>query len=229
VDQRYETRDGKLVFRADLDRMEVTEGRAVAVDGHVDEWAAASWTSLHGPGQGSSPQIAMRSDAGSLYIALRVPHVPRTVNAAPRIGEGDHVSLVLQADPGIPRSYLQPDDMVVLVSPPTDGTETAFLVTSMAFHGFMAKWLADNRNLRFSEFHVSTFGSEPTVPVSIVAVGRALPDGYSMEIAIPRQDDHTVKLSLTVAATVGSQRRIYSLAERNYPANPATYFEVVVK
>jgi hypothetical protein len=35
-----------------------------------------------------------------------------------------------------------------------------------------------------------------------------------------------MKLSLTVVATVGGQRRIYSLAERNYPANPATFFTV---
>jgi len=226
ADLRYVTRDGHLVFRADLDRVTVPAEHAVNVDGNLGEWAEASWKPLHGTARGTPPRIALQSDADFLYFALRIPHVPRTVNAAPRIGEGDHVALVLQADPSAPRNYLTSDDVIVLLSPPTDQAETGVLIRSMAFHGFMSKWLADNSNLRFSEFHVSTFGSEPSTGQPINAVGQAFSDGYSMEIAVPREGNDLLRLSLTVATTVGAQRRIYSLAERNYPANPATYFEV---
>ncbi len=229
ADPRYETLDGQLAFRAELDQITVTAGPAVIMDGNLTEWSDVSWTLLHGTGSGVPPRTAARSDAEFLYVALRVPHVPRTVNPAPRIGEGDHVALVLQAGSSTPRKYLTSEDVIVLLSPPTDQTETTVLVQSMAFHGFMAKWLADNRNLRFSEFHVSTFGSEPPISQSISAVGRTSSDGYTMEIAVPRLGRAELRLSLTVVATVGGQRQFYSLAQRNYPANPATFAELTFR
>ncbi len=229
ADSRYAASGGQLAFRSELDRIAAERIDApVRLDGHLDEWTDARWHTLHGPSGRPSPRAAVRSDSLSLYLALRVPHPSHTVNRAPRIGEGDHVALVIQRHPQGPRTYLTPDDVVVLIAPPTDGAEFVATQQSMGFRGFMAKWLADNRNLTFSEFHVTTFGAEPTVPVELRVAGAQVADGYTVEIAIPHRGQSRVRLSLDVAATLGGARRYWSLSERNYPANPATFSEIVL-
>jgi hypothetical protein len=53
-------------------------------------------------------------------------------------------------------------------------------------------------------------------------------DGYHAEIALPHGRRGELRISLTVAVVVGA-RRAFSLSRRNYPANPATFAEVVLK
>ena len=228
ADSRYTAESRHLVFRAELDRVVAERNDApVTVDGHLDEWAGARWHTLHGSSGRAAPRVAVRSDSLSLYLALRVPHPPRTVNRSPRIGEGDHVALVIQHEPDGPRTHLTPEDVVVLIAPPAGGADLVATQLSLGFRGFMAKWLADNRNLTFSEFHVTTFGAEPTVPLELQAAGAYAADGYAVEIAIPHRGLSRLRLGLDVAATVGGARRYWSLSERNYPANPATFSEIV--
>jgi hypothetical protein len=229
ADSRYAAASGQLAFRTELDRVIAERNDApVTVDGRLDDWAEARWRALHGSSGRAAPRVAVRSDSLSLYLALRVPHPPQNVNRSPRIGEGDHVALVIQGDPQGPRTCLTPDDIVVLIAPPPDGADLVATQLSMGFRGFMAKWLADNRNLTFSEFHVTTFGAEPPVPKELRAAGVHVADGYTVEIAIPHRGLTPLRLSLSVAATLGGARRYWSLAERSYPANPATFSEIVI-
>jgi hypothetical protein len=226
-DRRYARVRGRLVFRTELDRITAVPDQSVSLDGDLAEWSTANWVTLQG-GEAPHPRVAFRTDTSLLYLALEVPHLPHTVRNSPSIGEGDHAAIVLQDDSDETRQYLTPRDAIVLVSPPTAETTASALVQSMAFHGFMAKWLADNQGLRFSGFHVSTFGSGSSLTRSIDAVGQLRSGGYVLEIQVPRRGRDLVRLSLTVTATVSGRRQTYSLAQRNYPANPATFATVVL-
>jgi hypothetical protein len=229
ADPRYETRDGRLAFRSELDRKVVTAGEAPAIDGDIAEWSSDDWYDLHGDGGGNQPRVAFRYDSQFLYAAIQVPHTPGTVRAGPRIGEGDHVALVVQHDAVASRAHLTPDDVVVLISPPTRGAESEMIVRSIDMGAFTAKWQADNPHLTFSEFYVTTFGTEPAASASIRAAGRRLENGYAVEVAVPRSGRDSLRVSLTVTATVGGERVGYSLAQRDYPADPATYAELVMR
>jgi hypothetical protein len=94
----------------------------------------------------------------------------------------------------------------------------------------MAKWLADNRALTFTEFHLSTFATDPSSVVASIAAGvryatRRTRTGFAAEIALPHQGRDVLRLSLTVTST-GGGKRVASLSRRNYPANPATFAEI---
>ena len=96
----------------------------------------------------------------------------------------------------------------------------------------MAKWLADNHALTFTEFHLSTFGSDPSPVVAAMADGleygtRRTRTGYSAELALPHLGRDRLRMSLTVTSTSGG-KRVASLSRRNYPANPTTFAEILL-
>lgn len=229
TDARYEMRDGQLTYRSELDSKVVAVGEAPMVDGDITEWSGEDWYELHGAGNGDQPRVAFRYDSQFVYAAISVPYAPRTVRHGAQVGQGDHVALVMQADADATRKHLTPDEIVILLSPPTLGAESEMIVRSLDMGAFTAKWQADNLNMTFSEFHVSTFGTEPEASVSPRASGRRSGNGYAVEFAVPRLGRDSLRVSLSVRVTIGRDRRSYSLAQRNYPANPATYAELVLR
>ncbi len=104
------------------------------------------------------------------------------------------------------------------------------MVTALTFEGFTEKRLADNCALTFTEFHLSTFGSDPSPVVAPMADGleygtRRTGAGYSAELALSHLGRDRLRLSLTVTSTAGG-KRVASLSRRNYRANPTTFAEV---
>lgn len=230
-DPRYESGGGLLVYRRDGDRFAARPAPdAVAADGNLDEWRQATWHTLRGT-DGPAPRVAFAHADGRLFIALDVPGAPADVRDGVFVGEGDHVALFVNDDPG--DLVVDPEDLLVLL-PAGASDDRAPLTLSMGFRGFMAKWLADNRNLTFTEFHLSTFGTEPAPVWRDVVDGLeyaavATPGGYRAEVSLPLRDRRPLRLSLSVAVRDGGGRRISSLAHRNYPANPATWAEIVLR
>ena len=96
------------------------------------------------------------------------------------------------------------------------------------FEGFMAKYLADNRDLSWSEFLLSMFdeGSASAMSREIRWSATSHRGGYRVEIGIPAVGQTSVRLSLSVLDVSGGRRNVFALARRNYPANPATYAEI---
>ncbi len=233
-DPAYEQRDGQLVFRAELGRLIAGKTRSpVAVDGDLGEWDAADWRAIHGPegGPTAGPRAAILQDPDYFYVALRVPAADIRVEPGQRIGAGHHVALVLQHDLDPGRNFLTPEDLVVLLPPPSPTGPPAPLTVSMDLRGFMAKFLADNRALRFSEFLLSTFGTPPAPPVAEIAGGfiyrvHRTAEGYQGEMALPRQGRDRARLSLMVVGERDGARTVHSLSRWNYPANPTTFVEV---
>ncbi|MEJ2132714.1 MAG: beta-N-acetylglucosaminidase domain-containing protein, partial [Gammaproteobacteria bacterium] len=136
ADSRYETRDGRLAFRSELDRKVIAAGEAPAIDGDIGEWTSDTWYDLHGPGNANRARAAFRYDSQFVYAAVNVPYTPQTVRHGARVGEGDHVALVVQHDAVASRIHLTPDDIVVLVSPPTQETESEVIIRSIDMGAF---------------------------------------------------------------------------------------------
>ena len=231
ADLSYEADDHLLVYRKSLDRYTAPATTdAVMADGDLSEWSvgATEWLPLFEPAGGTSgSQIAFRWDSNNLYIAFDIRTDRITVREGSRLGEGDHIALVIDADPTGAR--IGPDDLYILLPPPGGETDRP-IVTSLRFEGFMAKWLADNRALTFTEFHLSSFGSAPSATMAPMAAGitygtRRSDTGYTAEVALPHMGRERIHLSLTVTSTTGG-KRVQSLARRNYPVNPVTFAEI---
>ncbi len=230
-DQRYDNREGHLRYRTELDRIAIPPTRKqIRVDGETDEWEASNWRPLVSSRAGSATvRLAAAVDADRAYIAIDVPIPPSNVKGGPQVGEGDHVALIIDADPR--DGHINETDLFVLASAP-GGTPQSPLVLSMGFHGFMSKFLADNEALTFNEFHVTTFGRPPHANVATLAQGiqyeaRHNGRGYTAEIAIPLAGRDRIRFSVTVTAT-RPRRTVFSWSRRNYPANPETFGELLV-
>jgi hypothetical protein len=233
-DPSYTQRDGELHIQSDA-RWVAEATTPTLVDGNLEEWHDAEWESLalaRGP-DGPRSQLAFRSDGSVLYLALRVPGEPNDVRSGNRMGEGSHIALVIQSDPAEVRNYMTPDDLVVLVTPPMESQPASSLIRSMAFEGFMAKFLGDNRALTFSEFLLSTLAIEPSAAVAALAEGmqygvQLTSRGYDAEIALPLAGFDRLRLSLTVAGRSDGRRTVHALSPLSYPANPATFAELAL-
>jgi hypothetical protein len=231
-DPAYEIRDGMLRYRTERDRVAVPSmGSPPTVDGQTADWPRSAWRPTHGQaGDGRPPRVALGTHGDMLYIAVDVPGRSDT-EAGNRIGERDHVALILQHEPGRRRNSLEPDDLLLLLAP-TTGTGHTEWIGGLGVHGFMAKFLADNRNLTWSEFLLTSLGRADTTDVGYaVSIRRAVAKtrgGYVVEIAIPVTDVPAVRLSLTVARRGTDGRDFSSLSRRNFPANPATYAELIL-
>jgi hypothetical protein len=224
----YVERDGALLYRTDLDRVAPSRaGAAVTVDGRTSEWRGADWRSLYrGSDRPTDTRAAFGYDDEFLYVAVETPNPNIRVREDLSLGEGDHIAVVVDGDPL--DGPIGGDDLFLLFPPPADGVEP--VITSLPFQGFMAKWLADNRALTFTEFHLSTFGTDPSPVVAPIAAGvryaaRRTRTGYAAEIALPHQGRDVLRLSLTVTS-MGGGKRVASLSRRNYPANPVTFAEI---
>jgi hypothetical protein len=234
-DAAYERRGGTLAFRRELERYRTDPARATLVDGALDEWADATWHDLRAGGRssGATPRVAFRHDGEHLVLALQVPLRAVQVREGARVGTGDHVALVLQND-SLPRRHLTPEDLLLFVAPPTERRQPSLHLYSLPVDGFMAKYLADNGGFTFSEFLLSTLATPPTGWGAAVAHGvrwgaRPTLSGYDVELALPLQGRERLRLSLSVVGTRSGRRVVSALARRIYPANPATFSEIVVQ
>lgn len=229
ADARYEARGSRLIYRDAADRMPAHR-RTVAVDGDIGEWADATWQSMVPDTR--APRVSVSRDDSLVYLAVRVRDPPDRIRHGAAVGEGDHIALVLDVDPS--DGGLGPTDLIVLVGAPDPGAaaeEVPSVVTALGFEGFMTKYLADNEALTFTEFHLTTFGSATTGRTREVAGGvrtatARTTGGYTAEIAFPAPVPSSVRLSLTVAVQREGRRRHFSLARRNYPANPETFARI---
>ena len=225
----YEERDRLLVYRSELDRIVAAQTTtSVVVDGNLSEWQNADWRTLYRSGRSTDIRVAFRRDDEFLYLAIATQYSNLRVRGGHMLGEADHIAIVIDGDPT--DGAIGKDDLFVLLPPPNDIANAEPVVTALTFEGFMAKWLADNQALTFTEFHLSTFGSDPSPVVAPMADGleygaRRTRTGYSAELALPHLGRDRLRLSLTVTSTSGG-KRVASLSRRNYPANPTTFAEI---
>jgi hypothetical protein len=215
-----------LVYRADRDRLTASAATSsITVDGDLAEWSGSRWHSLDGPGAARRPAVAFASARDTLFVAVRVPDPTAGGLEGHRVGVGDNVALIVQSGTEPDRRELTPADQIVLVArPPADGA----FAGRITMGDFVAKYLADNRNLAWSEFMISTFGEDAT-PVDVRWARHGTAGGWSVEFAVPAEERDRIRLSLSVQNVTDGARETFALASRNYPGNPATFAEIILE
>lgn len=223
----YERRGALRVYRAVLDRYAAPAVARVKVDGRLGEWGGARWHALRtGAARANhNAEVAFGSGGDTLYVAVRVRDPAVDGRTGLHVGVGDHLLLVVDADPADEPYGLSSADPVIIVS--QAGGDSAAYVGALKFEGFMSKWLADNENLTFGDFHLSSF---PLPPPDAARGARyavtTTTDGWVAEIALPTTGA-AARLNLSVT-DAGRPRRTVALARRNYAGNPATFVEVTL-
>lgn len=228
-DERYESQGAQLVYRADLDRVEaITPARPITVDGVLDEWDGPAWRRFHGTA-GPDPVAlgAIARQGNRLVLGLRVRDADVRARPGAEAGEGDHVAVILDYDP-TGRTHIGYEDPVIVLTPPPGAQAT---VWSLDYHGFMAKNVAARRNLRFTEFVLTSLDRPLSQPLQTLANGleyrsRSTSEGYQLELSLAVDRPTGLRMTVMVANLEGGRFRYRSLPQRNYPANPMTYVEV---
>jgi hypothetical protein len=228
-DTAYQAVAGDLVYRAALDRYDAPSGPPITVDGRLNDWAGAVWHPLRGADRrGGRAEVALRWAGQSVYLAIRVRDASRGGEPGNRVGEGDHVQLIVHADSGGALHGLSPSDLVVLVGGPARSGPGGAFVGSLGFTGFVSKWRADVPDQTLSEFCLTRFGGPHPDGPRLRQAAAPLPGGYGVEIALPRDGRDAWRMSLSVKDT-GRPGGVWALALRNYPGNPATFARVVLR
>ena len=154
---------------------------------------------------------------------------------------GDHVTLVIGADPSGNATRMSGRDLVLVATRATASRPAAIGVHSFALTPFYQEILVSREAYVFPGFLFNNFGgAAPSQLESTAAGSRAVGSSdakrWRLELAIPRaglpvQRMHgrpAIRLAIDVSDSKPAARRTASLGPRNYPANPATYTEVLL-
>lgn len=240
-DTMYRRNGDTLMFRRELDRMTARRARsAPAVDGAIREWPAASWRRLF-TRNAFNALAAIAATADTLYIAFDVMDTSDVAFAADSITSGDHVTIVIGADPAGNATRMSRNDLVIFAAPPTASRPASAVARSFALTPFYQEILAAREAYVFPAFLFANFGSPAPERFAPTAAGTRVAgtrDGkrWRLELAIPRAGIPTVptkngsamRMAIDVSDARPNPRRTASLGPRNYPSNPATYTEVIL-
>jgi hypothetical protein len=176
-DTAYRAVDGVLAYRGALDRYEAPAGPPITVDGRLDDWAGVVWHPLRGGDRKAGrAEAALRWAGESVYLALRVRDGSPGGAPGDRVGEGDHVQLIVHPDSGRAPRGLSPSDLVVLVGAPGRGAGGAY-VGSLGFTGFVSKWRADDLDRTFTAFDLTSFGGPHPDAARVQRAAAPVPGG----------------------------------------------------
>ncbi|MFL5559847.1 MAG: protein O-GlcNAcase [Gemmatimonadaceae bacterium] len=240
-DTMYRRSGNTLTFREALDRLTVRRARkAPVLDGATTEWPAASWRKLFSR-DGLDARAAMLATTDTLYVAIDVADTSAVTFGGDSATTGDHVTLVIGADPtgGAPR--MSGEDLVLVATPAMAARSAAISGHSFALTPFYQEILVSREAYVFPGFLFENFGRPaPASFASTVSGVRAAGAGdakrWRLELAIPRagipvartRAGRAIRMAIDVSDAKPGPRRTASLGPRNYPANPATYTQVLL-
>ncbi len=240
-DTMYRRHGDTLTFRAELDRLTVRHARrAPVVDGAIRDWPRSSWRKLFTRDK-LDARAAFAATKDTLYIALDVGDTNAVAFAGDSATTGDHVTLVIGADPSGNASRMSGRDLVLVATPAAGARPAAVAGHSFALTPFYQEILVAREAYVFPGFLFDNFGgAAPAQFASTVAGARAAgttdTKRWRLELAIPLADvpvatvrgRRSIRLAIDVSDAKPGPRRTASLGPRNYPANPATWTQVLL-
>lgn len=233
--------EGILRYRRELERVTAERmRRPPTLDGDHREWASLAWRRLFARGDRPlDARAAFAADDSTLYVAVSVADANVTVFGGDSVSQGDNVAVVLGGPDGAPR--MTGDDVILFATPTAGGRMAAVQGRTLALTPFFQDIIVAREGYAFPEFLLTNFtdtaasrGRDVAARARIAATRDAR--GYRIELAIPRaavattavDGRATARIALLVSDARPAPRRTASLGYRNYPANPATYTEVVL-
>ena len=240
-DTMYRGHGDTLTFRANLDRVTVARAsRAPVVDGNVAEWPASRWRKLF-TRDSLVARAAFAATKDTLYVAVEVADTSTAAFGGDSATTGDHVTLVIGADASGNATRMSGRDLVLVATPATATRPAAVSGHSFALTPFYQEILVSREAYVFPGFLFGNFGGPPPAQFAATvtgarAAGSSDAKRWRVELAIPRAGIPTVRagkrvairLAIDVSDVKTGPRRTASLGPRNYPANPATYTDVIL-
>ena len=205
-------------------------GTRPVVDGRLDEWPTATWRSLwRSERQDDAAAAAFAISGDTLFVAVRVRDARPNGQPGTRVGEGDHVALVVDAGPGPAALHIDAGDLVILTPAPSATAPSEGLVAALNFTGLIGNNVSARSPFRFTDFFMTSVRTAPQPPAAAIAPGvrsvsRRTERGYAVEVAIPF--DEGLRLALVVVDVTDGGRVYRSISRRNYPGNPRTFVRV---
>ena len=240
-DTMYRRSGDVLTFRGELDRVRAVRAPAAPlVDGQIDEWKAAGWRKLF-THDGLDARVALAATKDTLYVAVDVADTNAIAFGSDSVTNGDNVTLVIGADAGGAGERMSGRDLVLVATPATATRAAAVSARSFALTPFYQEILVAREGYAFPGFLIDNFGAAVPTPFNATASGTRVAGSiasrrWRIELAIPRAGIPTIptsggvamRMALDVSDAKPGPRRTASLGPRNYPANPATYTEVIL-
>lgn len=241
LDTMYRRTASTLTFRGNLDRLTVPRARrAPVVDGAIADWATGKWRKLF-TRDGLAARAAAVATKDTLYIAIDVADTSVTTFSGDSATTGDHVTIVIGADSSGNAARMSGKDLVLVATPATSSRPAAIAGHSFALTPFYQEILVSREAYVFPGFLFANFGAAaPSAFAATTSGARASGStdakGWRVELAIPRagipmtrgRGARTLRMAIDVSDSKPGPRRTASLGPRNYPANPATYTEVIL-
>ncbi|NUQ21464.1 MAG: hypothetical protein HOQ09_10935, partial [Gemmatimonadaceae bacterium] len=240
-DTMYRKRGDTLLFRSELDRVVVPRARrAPVVDGDLADWKSARWRKLFGR-EGTDARAALVATKDTLYLAIDVADSSAVAFSGDSATAADNVTIVIGADASGKAPRMTGKDLVLVVTPGTASQPAAVRAHAFPLTPFYQEVLVSREGYAFPTFFMQNFSGE--VPATygatatgVHAAGSSDAKRWRLEIAIPRAGIPTtrtasgtvMRMAVNVSDAKPGPRRTASLGPRNYPANPATYTEVIL-
>ena len=240
-DTIYRRKGDTLRVRADLDRVVAPRARTAPVlDGRLTEWPARSWRKLFTP-NGLDARMALAATRDTLYVALDVADPAAVSFNGDSVTTGDHVTFVVAGDPADTATQMSDRDLVLVATPATTARPASVSGRSFALTPSYKQIFLAREAFVFHRFAIESFGApvpaqfDATVKAARVA-GSSDAKRWRLELAIPGAGIPTTparggsafRMAIDVSDMRPGPRRTASLGPRNYPANPATYTQVIL-
>ena len=239
-DTMFRVRGDTLVFRAELDRGVVPRARkAPTVDGNVADWPRTGWHRMFSR-NGLDARAAFAATKDTLYVALDVADTSTAAMGADSVTAGDHAAIVIGADASGRTTRMTGQDLVLFAAPAANGG-VVVRPQGLPLTAFYQEILAGREAYPFGPFFLESYGGQvaPSWGATATGVrGASSSDAkrWRLELAIPRSgipvardgSRRVMRMAIDVSDAKPGPRHTASLGPRNYPANPATYTEVVL-
>jgi beta-N-acetylglucosaminidase len=230
----YRLEDGRLVYQYNLDLIEASPtSTPLQVDGKLDEWVRTSWRDLNNPqGQPTQQaQVALVHDSQNLYVALRTKGQPGTsAGSGAAARGGKRVTVVVDTEASDGNIVAVGDPILRFFVDPARNAE----VVACSGSPFMSRLIAGSAGLSFERLLELAAGAAPSPAAlgyfqksAFAALGTD--GGFQAELSIPAGGKDHLRLALQVVDPGLGNGGSFSLARRDYPLNPSTYAELVLK
>lgn len=234
----YIDENGLLRYRPDRQKLLAREAPfEITVDGSLEEWNLEGFYSIPVAEEGiiRNPEAAFLYDETHLYLGLRI-YREGPLHVEEPFYPGDHITLLIDMDPGDERLWIKPQDPLIVMRPA--GEEESPDISPLDFYSFdlthfTARGVTNVTMYTFSLFFLNQAG-EPADPEMIAYsestdfAWQETDYGYSAELAVPHLGRHRIRAAVGGRVTTGTdsdEMRSYRflLSERPYLGNTSTY------
>ncbi len=230
--------EGFLIYEIEREAYFATISQ-VQLDGRLNEWGNDEFRTLYSSRESDRDRVsvAFRSDGEHLYAAVRVRtnHITST-NDSTWMG-GDQTLIAVRYNYEHHDTWIQPDDLLILVRPPDDSGNLIHNTGSFYLTPFSQRGISDIKMRSISSFFAH-FVSDPHSNIvelsnEVEVAGGRTSNGYSLEVRLHTNRRQELGINISVndiqSINTGYQVTNFMFSRRPYIGNIHVYPEVIIQ